>query len=88
MAERQEDLEELELAQSEEVAAYNAKEARYLLQHPVVKEADRRTEARIMAQWRRATTLEERERCWIKLQMLLEWKQERRAFADSPLPKP
>jgi len=67
---------------SAEAQAYAAKEVQHLLAHEGLKQAFKRTEERIMRQWKAAQDPLSREMCWHKLQAFGELVTELRAFGD------
>ena len=72
---------ELELAESAEVLAYQAKELNWFLNHDAVKKAFMSTVDRISKEWEKATDEKSREAAWYKLQAFKTLQQELRAHA-------
>lgn len=70
------------LEQSPEEQVYEAKEVQLLLSKHLIKTALDATEKRIIAEWKRASTIEEREFARAKLDAFETWKTELRALAE------
>lgn len=70
------------LTTSGESVAYEAKEVLLLLSKEIVKLAFAETEKRIVTEWRKASTIEEREFARTKLDAFETWKTELRALAE------
>lgn len=71
---------------SMEQQAYQQKEVRWMLDHEMVKKAFAATEAAIFAAWKRADTVEARERLRSRYDGFMEWQREVRGIATR-LPK-
>lgn len=72
---------------SMEQLAYQQKEVRFFLEHEQVKKAFQATEASIFSAWKRAETVEARERLRARWDAFQDWQRELRGIA-SRLPKP
>lgn len=65
-----------------ETVAYEAKEVLLLLSKELVKRAFQATEDRIIGEWKKAGTIEEREQARAKLWAFEVWKTELRTLAE------